>query len=84
MMIRNAAPKGATGKVFGFVFSGQSLGGGIAPPIFGFLIDIGQPAWVFYISAVFLCVCATVMLLSGRSNRRRESEAALSQPRSAE
>ena len=48
------------------------------------LIDMGQPAWVFYISAAFLCVCATVMLLSGRSSRLRESEEALSQPRAAE
>lgn len=74
MMIRNAAPKGATGKVFGFVFSGQSLGGGIAPVVFGIFIDMGKPAWIFYTSAVFLTVCATVMLLSGRASRSREAE----------
>ena len=82
MMIRNAAPKGATGKVFGFVFSGQSLGGGIAPPIFGLMIDMGHPSWIFYTSAVFLCVCAAVMLLSGRSYRRAEE--ALTQAKPAE
>jgi FSR family fosmidomycin resistance protein-like MFS transporter len=84
MMIRNAAPKGTTGKVFGFVFSGQSLGSGIAPPIFGYLIDSGKPAWIFYVSAVFLCVCASMMLMSGRSARLKADEERLMRAKAAE
>ena len=69
MMIRNAAPRGATGKVFGFVFSGSSIGGGIAPVVYGFMLDMGKPSWIFYTSAVFMILCMIVVLLSGRAAR---------------
>jgi FSR family fosmidomycin resistance protein-like MFS transporter len=70
MMIRNAAPRGTTGKVFGFVFSGSSLGGGIAPVVYGFMLDTGKPSWIFYTSAAFMVLCMVVVLLSGRAARR--------------
>ena len=70
MMIRNAAPRGATGKVFGFVFSGSSFGGGIAPVVYGFMLDMGKPSWIFYTSALFMILCMIVVLLSGRAARR--------------
>jgi MFS transporter, FSR family, fosmidomycin resistance protein len=54
LMVRDVAPPGASGKVFGFVFSGQNVGGAIAPPIYGLLVDMTDPHWVFYISAGFL------------------------------
>jgi MFS family permease len=69
MMIRNAAPWGATGKVFGFVFSGTTFGGGIAPVVYGFMLDAGNPAWIFYTSAIFMVLCMIVVLLSGRAAR---------------
>lgn len=75
MMIRSVSPQGSMGKVFGFVFSGQSIGGGIAPVIYGYLIDIGQAVWIFYTSAIFMLLCMGVVLLSGRS-ARRHAEAA--------
>jgi MFS family permease len=70
MMIRNAAPRGATGKVFGFVFSGSSFGGGIAPVVYGFMLDFGKPSWIFYTSGAFMILCMAVVLLSGRAARR--------------
>jgi MFS family permease len=70
MMIRNAAPKGAQGRVFGFVFSGQSFGGGAAPILFGIFLDLGMPIWIFFTSALFMVLCMTVMLLSARSSRQ--------------
>ena len=69
MMIRTAAPKGATGQVFGFVFSGQSFGGGVAPLVFGIMLDVGHPSWIFYTSAVFLVLCGAVMMMSARAAR---------------
>jgi MFS family permease len=54
LMVRDVAPAGASGTVFGFVFSGQTFGGAIAPPIYGLLVDLANPAWVFYVSAGFL------------------------------
>jgi len=54
LMVRDVAPPGSSGKVFGFVFSGQNVGGAIAPPIYGALIESADPHWIFYCSAVFL------------------------------
>lgn len=43
MMVRAAAPKGASGKVFGFVSTGISAGGAISPILFGWVVDRGSP-----------------------------------------
>ncbi len=80
MMIRTVSPQGSMGKVFGFVFSGQSIGGGIAPWIYGYLIDIGQAVWIFYSSAIFMVLCMGVVLMSGRSARRHIDAASSSGP----
>lgn len=71
MMIRAASPKGAIGKAFGFVFSGQAIGGTIAPVVFGFMIDIGVTAWVFYTSAVFMVICTLAVVASATVSRRQ-------------
>ncbi len=47
MLIRRAAPPGATGRVYGTVYSGLDLGFALAAPVFGVLLDRGLPAWVF-------------------------------------
>lgn len=56
MMLRSAAPKGTTGTVFGYVSSGITAGSALAPIPFGWLIDHGHPAWVFYLIAIFMIV----------------------------
>jgi MFS family permease len=62
MMVRAAVPPNAIGKAFGFVSSGTSIGGSVAPVIFGWLIDIGRPDLVFWLLIAFtvLCVLASV------------------------
>jgi MFS family permease len=70
MMIRNASPKGAVGKAFGFVFSGQAIGGTIAPVVFGLMIDLGRPDFVFYTSGVFMLVCVGAVLGSAHEARK--------------
>ena len=42
MMIKRAAPKGATGRVYGLVYSGLDTGFAISPLVFGPLMDHGQ------------------------------------------
>jgi len=69
MLIRRASPKGAMGKVFGFVFSGQTIGQAVAPLLFGFMIDSGVPAWIFYTSAIFTVLCMLVVLISAKYSR---------------
>jgi len=41
MMIKKATPKGATGRVYGTVYSGLDLGFALSPALFGLLMDRG-------------------------------------------
>lgn len=54
MLVRGATPAGATGKVFGFVYSGLDLGGVIASPVLGLLLDNGLPRLVFAVAGIAL------------------------------
>jgi hypothetical protein len=54
MLVRAATPAGATGKVFGFVYSGLDLGSAVTPPILGFFLDNGLPRGVFILVAAAL------------------------------
>ncbi len=52
MLIRRATPPGATGRVYGTVYSGLDAGFAVAAPLFGWLLDRGHPAGVFAGAAV--------------------------------
>jgi predicted MFS family arabinose efflux permease len=54
MLIKRAAPPGATGRVYGTVYSGLDVGFALGAPVFGLMMDHGQPGWVFAGSAVTL------------------------------
>ena len=54
MLIKRAAPPGATGRVYGTVYSGLDLGFAVSAPIFGMLLDHGSPSAVFYGAAATL------------------------------
>lgn len=56
MLVRSITPPGQTGKVFGFVTTGFSIGGLIMPPILGRMIDRGGAQLVFWISAAAFCL----------------------------
>ena len=58
MIVRAVTPPGAFGRVFGFVTTGFNIGGVIAPPIFGYLMDNGEPRLV--ILGVALCALITI------------------------
>jgi len=59
LIVRATTPPGATGKVYGFVYSGLDVGSMLTPVFFGWLLDRGQPAAVFY--AVVLAMALTVV-----------------------
>jgi MFS family permease len=63
MMLRAAAPKGSTGKVFGFVSAGIAAGSAVAPIPFGYMLDIGKPEWVFYLMAIFMTVALVTVAI---------------------
>ncbi len=54
VMLKDAAPPGQIGKVFGFVSAGLPLGTAVTPVPFGFLIDRGHPELVLVLVAVLL------------------------------
>jgi MFS family permease len=62
MLVRAATPTGASGRVFGFVYSGLDLGSCITPLAFGWLLDHGDPRMVFAaVGVLLLCTIATVV-----------------------
>ncbi len=54
VMVKDAAPPGQIGKVFGFVSAGLPLGSAITPVPFGFLIDRGHPELVLVLVSIIL------------------------------
>lgn len=54
IMVKDAAPPGQIGKVFGFVSAGLPLGSALTPVPFGFLIDHGRPDMVLILVSVIL------------------------------
>ena len=62
MLVRAAAPKGASGRVFGFVYSGLDLGSALIPLALGFALDQGRPETVFYAAAGFIAVTALTVV----------------------
>jgi MFS family permease len=62
MIVRGATPKGASGRVYGFVYSGLDLGSSLAPVAMGAMLDHGSARLVAGAIAVFLFVAiATVV-----------------------
>lgn len=67
MLIRKATPAGATGRVYGTVYSGLDVGLAVAAPIFGWLLDRGQPTLIFIgASAAWMMAMAAATLVGRR------------------
>ncbi len=69
MLVRGATPKGATGRVFGFVYSGLDAGSALAPTTIGLLLDGGRPEWVMWLIAVTLAAAILTAVGVGRPAR---------------
>lgn len=78
MLIKRAAPPGATGRVYGTVYSGLDLGFSLAAPIFGAMLDAGMNAGIFYGSAgaLVLSVVSAAFVGVGVAARQRGAVAA--------
>jgi len=66
MLIKRAAPPGATGRVYGMVYSGLDVGFAVAAPVFGALMDHGLPGGVFQGAALTLFLGVASAGLVGR------------------
>ena len=54
LLIRSVTPLGSMGKVMGFLTMGMMLAAAVVRPVFGWLMDINEPRWVFWLSAIFV------------------------------
>ena len=62
MIVRGATPAGASGRVYGFVYSGLDLGSTIAPVSVGALLDLHAPRALFVAVALCLFVAIATVL----------------------
>ena len=72
LMLRALTPAGQTGKVFGFVFVGYSLGVSISPLMLGAFLDAGMPAMVFLTSAAFAVLSLLAIYAAHLSSSNRD------------
>jgi MFS transporter, FSR family, fosmidomycin resistance protein len=77
LIVRGATTKGATGRVYGFVYSGLDTGSALAPVLLGYLLDHGRPA------GVFMFIGVTLLLGVGTVIQVRQSTLAATPARSS-
>jgi len=73
MLIRAMTPPGQMGKVFGFVSTGFNIGGIVAPPMFGYLLDQGNPTGIFWGAGLVALLTVPTVLVTGFQGRRAAS-----------
>ena len=56
LIVRNATPKGASGRIYGFVYSGLDIGSMLGPVWFGLMLDHGLAPQMFVVVSVLLLV----------------------------
>lgn len=76
LLIRAAAPKNATGRVYGVVYSGLDIGLSLAPLLFGALMDAGRAAMVFAGIGIFQCLAILTAVGVGAGSRSATRAAA--------
>jgi MFS family permease len=69
MMIKKATPKGATGRVYGLVYSGLDTGFAISPLVFGVLMDRGWYGATLLGAALILLLSVVAALGVGQRTR---------------
>jgi MFS transporter, FSR family, fosmidomycin resistance protein len=73
LLIKRATPAGATGRVYGMVYSGLDAGLAVSAPIFGWLMDHDVPRSIFIGAAMAMMVAMLIGLAVGRAVRRSKT-----------
>ncbi len=81
VIIAGLAPAKDMGKVFGTITTGFNAGGIVGPPLFGFLLDSGDPYSIFWGAGV-ICI-ATVFTISRTPARGSNAQATRQRHKSA-
>jgi len=62
LIVRGATPKGATGRVYGFVYSGLDVGGTLGPVVLGYMLDHALAREMFFaVAACYALAIGTVV-----------------------
>lgn len=70
LIVRGAAPKGASGRVFGFVYSGLDAGSAMAPLVLGLLLDHGHADRVlWFVAAMLALTTLTAVVIRQKSTK---------------
>lgn len=71
LIVRAVTPPGSFGLVFGFVSTGFSVSAVIAPPLYGWMMDQGEPRLIFLCAAAF----TALSLLMARTAKAKQQPA---------
>jgi len=71
LLIRAAAPKNATGRVYGVVYSGIDIGLAVSPLLFGALMDGSHPSWVFICVGIFQSMAVLTAINVGTNTAKK-------------
>lgn len=69
LLVRSLAPPGASGAVYGFVFSGLDIGSTIIPLVYGYFLGAGLEFYVFYLGGVLILFAAGLIGVAGKNIR---------------
>ena len=61
-MVQMATPRGSIGRTFGFITTGAYCGNALTPALFGWVIDQGEPRFVFWMIAALIFLQGGVIL----------------------
>jgi MFS family permease len=67
LIVRSATPKGAAGRVYGFVYSGLDVGATLGPLWFGLMLDHGLAREMFLTVGVLLGIAIMTVLQARRA-----------------
>jgi MFS transporter, FSR family, fosmidomycin resistance protein len=67
LLVKQATPEGATGRVYGVVYSGLDVGMSLAPALFGALMDAGQYRGVW----IGVAIAQALLIVNAFSVKRR-------------
>ena len=73
LLIKRATPAGATGRVYGTVYSGLDAGLAVSAPIFGWLMDNDWPRTIFIGAAMAMMLSMFIGLMVGRAVNRSQA-----------
>lgn len=71
MLIRRVTPKGATGTVYGLVYSGMDVGSSLAPLMFGAMLDAGLNRGPWFGAALAFCISASMAVWIAKAAARK-------------